>query len=167
MSRYLVVVMGLLLFSGVANAELKIGYVNILKVLDKAPQMQIAKKSLEKEFAPREKHLQAQQKEIKALEDKLKRDASIMSESEKRKIDREILTKTRDAERSMGEFREDFSRRRNEELEKLQRQIYEASQALGKEEGFDLLIRDGVLFVGEKADVTELVQKKLAAMKGN
>ena len=36
-----------------------------------------------------------------------------------------------------------------------------------KEEGFDLLIRDGELFVGEKADVTELVQKKLATMKGN
>ena len=90
-----------------------------------------------------------------------------MSEAEKRKIDREILTKTRDAKRSMGEFREDFSRRRNEELEKLQRQIYEASQALGKEEGFDLLIRDGVLFVGEKADVTALVQKKLAAMNGD
>ncbi|MEO1895947.1 MAG: OmpH family outer membrane protein, partial [Methylococcales bacterium] len=75
MSKYLVMVMGLLLFSGVANAELKIGYVNILKVLDKAPQMKVAKKALEKEFAPREKHLQAQQKEVKALEDKLKRDA--------------------------------------------------------------------------------------------
>ena len=166
MSRYLVVVMGLLLFSGVANAELKIGYVNILKVLDKAPQMQIAKKSLEKEFAPREKHLQAQQKEIKALEDKLKRDASIMSESEKRKIDREILGKTRDVKRSMGEFREDVSSRQNEELQKVQRLILEASYVLGKEEGFDIIIRD-MVFVSEKADVTELVQKKLAAMKGN
>jgi outer membrane protein len=167
MSRYLVVVMGLLLFSGVANAELKIGFVSINKVMGESAQMKGAQKAIEKEFEPRWKHLQAQQKEVKALEDKLKRDASIMSEAERRKIDREILTKTRDAKRSMGELREDLSRRRNEELEKLNRQIVEASQALGEEEGFDLLFNSGVLFVGPKADVTVLLQKKLAAMKGN
>jgi len=166
MSRYLVVVMSLLLFSGVANAEFKIGYVNLMKVLENSPQWQDAKEKLGKEFEPRSKHLQAQQKEIKALEDKLKRDASIMSESEKRKIDREILGKTRDVKRSMGEFREDVSSRQNEELQKVQRLILEASYVLGKEEGFDIIIRD-MVFVSEKADVTELVQKKLAAMKGN
>ena len=166
MSRYLVVVIGLLLFSGVANAEFKIGYVNLMKVLENSPQWQDAKEKLGKEFEPRSKHLQAQQKEIKALEDKLKRDASIMSESEKRKIDREILGKTRDVKRSMGEFREDVSSRQNEELQKVQRLILEASYVLGKEEGFDIIIRD-MVFVSEKANVTELVQKKLAAMKGN
>ena len=151
------------LFASIGHAELKIGYVNVLKLLEKAPQMEEAKKKLEKEFAGRDKHLVAQQKEIKNLEEKLARDASVMSESERRKVEREILNKTRDAKRSQVEFREDFSRRRNEELKTIQRRILEASKALAEEENFDLLIRDGVLFVSNQIDVTDAVQKRLSS----
>ncbi len=141
--------------------EIKIGFVNVARVLEKAPQAAKAKKKLEQEFSPRDKKLVAQQKELKKLEEKLARDAAVMSESERRKIEREILSKRRELQRAQEEFREDFNIRRNEELAKLQKQVFEAIKALAKEEKYDLLLTDGVVYASDKVDVTEKVQKKL------
>ncbi len=162
MKNKILLFLALMFSMNVSYAELKIGFVNVAKVLEKAPQASKAKKRLEQEFSPRDKQLVAQQKEIKTLEEKLARDASVMSESERRKLERDIMSKRRDAKRSQQEFSEDFNMRRNEELGKLQRRIIEAIRALAKEERYDLLHTDGVIYASDKVDVTELVQKKLA-----
>jgi outer membrane protein len=154
----------LLLVANVSYAELKIGFVNVAKVLEKAPQAEKAKKRLEKEFSPRDKHLVSQGKEIKKLEEKLSRDAAVMSESERRRLEKDIIAKKRDAKRSQQEFKEDFNMRRNEELTKLQRRIMEAIKALAKDEKFDLLLTDGVIFASQQVDVTNQVQEKLSAL---
>lgn len=162
MNKRFFLFLALILVANVSYAELKIGFVNVAKVLEMAPQAAKAKQRLEQEFKPRDKHLVAQQKEIKTLEEKLSRDATVMSESERRKLERDIIGKKREAKRSQEEFSEDFNMRRNEELGKLQRRIVEAIRALAKEEAYDLLLTDGVIYAGEKIDVTEQVQKKLS-----
>lgn len=155
---------GLLIFSSASFAELKIGFVNVPRVLEKAPQAEDAKKRLEREFSPRDKQLVAQQKEIKSLEDKLARDSAVLGEAELRKLERDIVNKKREAQRAQAEFSEDFNIRRNEELGKLQRGIFEAIKAIAKEENYDLLLTDGVVYANEQIDITEQVQKKLLAM---
>jgi outer membrane protein len=152
---------GLMLVSSMSMAELKIGFVNVAKVLESAPQAASAKKRLEKEFSPRDKLLVSQQKEIKKMEEKLTRDAAIMGASERGKLEMKIRTKIREIKRSQEEFQEDFSRRRNEELGKLQRRVFEAIKALAKEERFDLLLTDGVIYASDKINVTGKIQKKL------
>ena len=163
---FLYAVAGLMIFGSAARAaEIKIGFVNVAQVLQQAPQAAEAKKRLEKEFAPRDKRLVAQQKELKNLEDKLARDAAVMSDAERRKLERDILAKQREIKRAQEEFREDFNLRRNEELGKLQRKIFEAIKALAKEENYDLLLTDGVVYASDRVDVTEKVQKKLKSLK--
>jgi len=87
-----------------------------------------------------------------------------MGESERRKLERDIIAKKREIKRSQQEFSEDFNMRRNEELGKLQRRILEAIRALAKDEKFDLLLTDGVIFASPQIDVTEQVQKKLSSL---
>lgn len=164
MKKRISLFLALLLAANVSYAELKIGFVNIAKVLEKAPQAEKAKKRLEKEFSPRDKHLVSQGKEIKKLEEKFARDASVMGETERRKLERDIVGKKREAKRSQQEFSEDFNMRRNEELGKLQRRIVEAVRALAKDEKFDLLLTDGAIYASEKIDVTAQVQEKLATL---
>jgi outer membrane protein len=154
--------LALMVSANISYAELKIGFVNVAKVLEKAPQAVKAKQRLEKEFSPRDKHLVSQQKEIKTMEEKLARDASVMGESERRKLERDIIGKKREAKRMQQEFSEDFNMRRNEELGKLQRRIIEAIRALAKDESYDLLLTDGVIYAGEQIDVTNQVQEKLS-----
>ena len=153
---------GLMLVSSISMAELKIGFVNVAKVLESAPQAASAKKRLEKEFSPRDKLLVSQQKEIKRMEEKMNRDAAVMGPSERSKMEVDIRNKIREIKRSQEEFQEDFNRRRNEELAKLQRRVFEAIKALAKEEKFDLLLTDGVIYASDKINVTSKIEEKLA-----
>ncbi len=148
-------------FSGTSLAEMKIGFVDTVKLMEAAPQAKSAQSKIESEFTPREKELVALQREIKTKEDKLERDGAVMSESERSKIERDILAKRRDLKRSQDEFRDDLNIRRNEVLAKLQKDMYEAVVTLGKEQKFDLILTQGVVYSSDKVDVTDSVLKKL------
>lgn len=145
-------------FAEPSVADIKIGFVNVGRLLEKAPQAEAAKKELEREFSGRDKKLVAEQKEIKALEERLAKSGEITKEQE-----RDLMNRKREAKRAQDEFREDFNLRRNEELVQLQKEIFEAIQSLAKEESFDLLLTDGVVYAAEHIDVTGKVEKKLVA----
>jgi outer membrane protein len=153
--------LGLFAGASVQAADLKVGFVNVARLLEKAPQAEKAKKELEREFAPRDKKLVAEQKNIKQMEERLAKDAAIMSDSERQKLDKEVISRKREAKRLQDEFREDFNLRRNEELTQLQKEIFEAIQSLAKDEKYDLLLTDGVVYASEAIDVTSKVERKL------
>jgi outer membrane protein len=155
---------GLLLAANVSFADLKIGVVNIPAVLEKAPQAEKAKKRLEQEFKPRDNQLVAQQKEIQTMQEKLKKDASVMGESQRNRLESDIQNKIRDAKRSQQEFSEDFNARRNDELGKLQKRIVEAIRAIAKDQEFDLILTDGVIYSSPQMDITSQLQQKLSTL---
>ena len=85
-----------------------------------------------------------------------------MSESERSKLEREILSKRRDLKRSQEEFRDDLNIRRNEVLAKLQKDMYQAVVSLAKEQKYDLVLTQGVVYSSNKVDITSSVLKKLS-----
>jgi outer membrane protein len=164
MKKKIVLFLGLLLASSLSYADLKIGFVNIPAVLEKAPQAENAKKRLEQKFSSRDKKLVEQQKSIQTMEEKLTKDAAVMSASERDTVEKELMNKKRDAKRSQQEFSEDFNASRNEELGKLQRRIVEAIREIAKDQRYDLLLTDGVIFANDQIDITSQVQQKLSKM---
>ena len=63
--------------------------------------------------------------------------------------------------RAQEEFREELNLRRNQELSKLQRRVIEVIQELAKAEAYDLVVTDGVVYAGERVDITEKVIGRL------
>jgi len=157
----IVILVTLFLIPSVALSDTKIGFVNIAKLMEDAPQVKSATKKMEGEFAPREKELVALQKEIKTLEDKLARDGAMMSESERGKKERDIISMQRELKRAQEEFREDLNIRRNEEMGTLQRKLFDAVVAVAKEQKFDLIVESAV-YASDKVDVTNEVLKRLS-----
>ena len=155
--------MSSLLLSPLAvNAEeLKIGFINTARVLEESPQEEEARKRIEKEFAPRDKEIVASQKEMVKLEEKLSRDGAIMSENERRKLERDILTRKRDLKRAVEEAREDLNIRRNEELEKVRRQVRKVILDIGKKKKFDLILEAGVVYASDRVNITDEVIRQL------
>lgn len=156
--------------SAAFSAEIKIGFVNAAQVLEQAPQADAARQHLEKEFSPRDKKLVAAQKNVRKLEEKLTRDGAIMSESERRKLEREILAQKRELKRTQEEFREDLNIRRNEAFDKLRRRVFEVINDIAKSEKYDLVVSDGVVYATGRIDITskvvdELKQEFAAASK--
>jgi len=145
----------------VQAAELKIGFVNAAEVLEKAPQADDARQRLEKEFSPRDKKLVASQEAVRKLDEKLSRDGAIMSESERRKLERDILSQKRELKRLQDEFREDLNIRRNEAFDKLRRRVFEVINDIAKSEKYDLVVSDGVVFANDRVNMTGKVIARL------
>lgn len=138
-------------------ADLKIGVVNAVGVLEAAPQADIARKKLEKEFATRDRELVAAQKALKGLEDRMIKDGAIMSETERSRLERDIVNKRRELKRDQEEFREDVNFRRNEEFGKIQRDIVEAIREVAKQQKYDLVLGEGVIYASKPVDMTQTV----------
>ncbi len=157
----------IILFSGQAVAEenYKLAVVNAIRVLEQSPQAGVARKLIEKEFAPLDKKLVAEQKALKALEDKLNRDGAIMSEQERSKLEREIIGKKRDLKRSQDEFREDLNFRRNEEFAKIQKNIIRAIQQVAKDNKYDVILGEGVIYASKRVDISDQVIEHLKKLE--
>ena len=147
---------------GAANAELKIGVVNVPRLLEEAPQAKTAMQALQDEFAPRQREIVAQTKDLKAKEEKLGRDGAVMAENERRNFEKDLRDGQRDVARKQNEYVEDLNLRRNEELGKLQRSLLQEVQTYAKASGYDLVVGEGVLFRNDSIDVTAQI---LAAMQ--
>ncbi len=146
-------------------AELRLGVVNPVKILESAPQAEAARKRLEQEFASRDRQLVSAQKALKQKEDQLAKDSAVMSDSERQKLERDIISARRDLRRDQTDFRDDLNLRRNEELGKLQRQVAETIRTVAKDQNFDVIVGEGVYYASERVDVTEEVVKRLKAQR--
>jgi outer membrane protein len=146
--------------------DYKIGAVNSVRLWDQAPQAENMKTQLEKEFAPRDRELVGAQKKLKEMEDRLAKDAAIMSENERRNLERDIIEARRDLKRAQDEFREDLTFRRNEEMAKIQKEVVEAIQVVAKQNNFDVVLFEGVIYASAKVDMTQLVIDYLKKQSG-
>ena len=147
--------------SSVAYAESKIGYVNFGKLMEKSQQGQAVRKALESEFSSRDKQLSASRDAILKLEEKLKNDGSIMSETNRVNLEREILSKKRDHNRLRDEYREDINIRRNEEIGALQKKVYEVIKKFSEQQKYDLVLTQAVLYASPAVDITDQILQRL------
>ncbi len=146
--------------SALAAEELKIGYVDSEKLIKESPQYAAAQKRLETEFKPREESLVANQKRLKELLDKLKKDGEVMGEEERGRLEKDIMARRRQMDNDRNALREDSNLRRIQELQKLRDQVKEVVQGFARAENFDLILADGVYF-SKRVDVTDKVLEKL------
>lgn len=142
---------------GAAQAQMKIGVVNVPRLLQEAPQAKAAMRALQDEFAPRQREILASQKDLKEKEERLQRDGAVMAENERRNAEKELRDGQRDLARKQNEYVEDLNLRRNEELGKLQASLLQEVQAFARAGNYDLVVGDGVLYVNESIDITAQV----------
>jgi outer membrane protein len=144
-----------------ATAQIKVGFVNVPKVLDQAPQARAADQRLEKEFGPRDSEILGMKRELVKMNEEVAKNAAVMSVGERQRQEAEMRQMRREIRRLEDEFREDVNLRRSQELGKLQRLVVEVIQNLAKAEKFDLIISDGVIYAGERVDITDKIINRL------
>ena len=143
------------------SAELKVGYVQVDKILQEAPQTAESGKKLEREFSPRSQELDRMAKQIKELETALDKDGLTITEAERRNKERDVQNIKIEFQRKQRELREDINLRKNEELGSLQDRINKAVQSVAKAESYDLVMYSGVAYAADKIDITDKVLKLL------
>jgi outer membrane protein len=110
--------------------------------------------ALDNEFGPRRRELMTLQTDLKAKDDKLQKEGAVMSEADRANAEKTLRDQQREFQRKAGEFQDDASTRKNEELGKVQRYLVEQIQTYANAQGYDLVLGQGVFFAKPALDIT-------------
>ncbi len=142
--------------------EFRIGFVNTDRIFKEAATAKAAQTKLEQEFSKREKELVDMGVSIKAMADKLERDAPTLAESQRVNRQKQLVEQDRDFQRKRREFQEDLNSRKNEELQMVLERANRVVKQVAEAEKYDLVLQDAV-YINPKHDITDKVIKALNA----
>ena len=139
----------------------RIGYVDMKRLLDNAPQIQAGRDALQREFAERDNALKAQQVRLAELETRQKRDAAILPKDVADALAFEIDTLRRGIATTRDRMRDDLNARSNQELSRRWPEIHDAVIEYARENGYDLVVEEPVLYASAAVDITDEVLERL------
>jgi len=163
-SKWLGIALVALALPVLAQDGLKLGYVNTERILREAAPAKASQQRLEQEFSKRDKELQEMTARLKTLGERLDREATVLSESDRQRRQREFSDLEKDLQRKQREFREDLNQRRNEELASVIEKANKAIRQIADQEKYDFVLQD-VVFASPRVDLTDKVLKALANTK--
>jgi outer membrane protein len=140
--------------------ESKIGFVSTERIFREAAPAKTAQVKIEQEFSKRERELQDVAARLKSMSDKLDKDATVLSESDRNKRQREVADLDKDFQRKQREFREDLNQRRNEELAIVLERTNKVIKQIAEAEKYDIVFQEAV-YASPRIDITEKVLKAL------
>jgi outer membrane protein len=80
-----------------------------------------------------------------------------MAEADRAKAEKALRDQQREFSRKGGEFQDDLSTRKNEEIGKVQRYLLEEIRTYSGAQGFDLVLGEGVFYNKPQLDITAQV----------
>ncbi len=154
----------LLLAGPVAAEPVKIGYVDIQRVIDESTLGQQANAKLRKDFERRAAELKNMDKELENVRKELDSKGSVMSAERRRQLEEEFRRDRRDFKRADRDNREEFNIKGKQLLVDILPKIVKAVQAIGKERGYTLILQNKpeiLLYLADRVDVTSEVIARL------
>ena len=149
--------------SAQATEGLKIGVVNVSRLLQESPQAQSAREALEDEFAPRRREIVSMQTALEEKAAAIQKDLEVMGAEERENAQRDLRNEERSIVRAQNEFREDIDLRNNEAIGAIQQEVFREVAAYGDSAGFDLVLADGIVYASSRIDITQAVLDRLKA----
>lgn len=141
--------------------EIRIGYVDMKRVLDNAPQVVAGRAQLDHEFRARNDAIELDESRLVLMESQLAQ--ADMTSDEYRRLERDVLELRRNVERRKEDLRDELSFRRTEEVQRLEEQINLAVQEIAERNGFDLIVSSPVVYASPDLDITDLILDQLEA----
>ena len=151
-----------LMQAGVVAAELKVGVYDARQILAAMPSVEKEEQKLAAEFEPKQKDIDDKTKTLQQLEEDLKKNAVTYSEEQRQAKTLDYQSKRRELQLLAEDTQRLIQLRRNEVVRKIQAELDKEITKLAEEEGYDLILRSGVLFAGPKVNITNLILKRMA-----
>lgn len=142
-------------------AATRIGYVDMKRLLDNAPQVVAGREKLSKEFAPRDASLKADEKRLDDLRERQQREGATMATTDADTLKREIDALDRSIKRNRESMRNDLKSRSDQELDKSWREINDAVVAFAREQAYDIIVPSPVVYASARVDITDQVLDRL------
>jgi outer membrane protein len=138
----------------------KIGFVSTERIFREAVPAKAAQAKIEQEFSKRDRELQDMAARLKTMSERLDKDASVLSDSDRMRRQRELTDLDKDFQRKQREFREDLNQRRNEELAVVLERTNKVIKQIADAERYDIVFQEAV-YASPRIDITDKVLKAL------
>ena len=158
-----------LALAGVAGAQpaqppaapVKIGYVDIRRLVDSSPQWAEVQAKLKREFAPRDETIRADDAKLAALRQRYERDSAIMTKDDADALKREIDATERANKRLKDEARTELNERGKAESNRILLLIQDTAIEIARAQGYDLVVPSPVVYANPRIDLTDAVLQRL------
>jgi outer membrane protein len=150
--------------ASLAQEAPRIGFVNTERILRESNAAKAAQQKLEQEFSRRDKELQETAARLRQSGERLDRDGSVLTDSDRGRRQREIADLDKEFQRKQREFREDLNQRRNEELASVIERANRVIKQIAEQEKYDLILQEAV-YAAPRIDLTEKVLRALNGAK--
>jgi outer membrane protein len=142
-----------------AAQQLRVGYVDMKRVLDSAPQVLAGRDQLDLEFRPRNDAIEFQERQAQTMDDRLQ--LGDIAEDARIRLERDLREMRRNVNRQKEDLRDELSFRRTEEVQKLEDQINQAVKVIANNNGYDLILSSPVVYADPSLDITQLILDQL------
>jgi outer membrane protein len=149
------------------SAQIKIGVVEVQRLLTESPQGKAAKEKLNAEFGPKFKEIETKAAALQARQDKFKKDEATMTELQKTQLDKELQSGYRDLQLRKSAFDDEAETAHQDAQGKVLRELDEEVKAFAKAQGYDLILQSetAVAYVTAAFDVTGAILQVLNTRK--
>lgn len=160
-TKVIISLFALLSFASVVTAEVKIGTVDVARIVNENPDALAKKKDLDSFSEDTKKKLEAKGKELQALKKKLE-DSKVSPDSKEAE---NFRNQVRDFERMRGDAKTDLEKRYMKVNKELTEKVYNQIEKFAKANNYDLIIdksdkyRGPILYGDSSTDVTNDVLK--------
>ncbi len=157
----------LLVFAGssaVMAAEVKIGVMNVQKILSGSKAGKKAKEKLDARAKELRKDFKKDEDELKALQQEIEKKDSVWSKEVKTEKIRELNKKRRAFKAKTDDASFEMRQLQGKELEPVIKKLDEVVKKFGEKNGYTVILdemRSGVLFLDKSTSVTEQLIKEL------
>lgn len=166
--------LGLVLaFSTLAKAEIKIGVVDLFKILNESEKGKKAIGELQSMVDSRHKALEEKQKKIRALREEYDKRKAVLSEDARKAREDEIERLERDFQRTAADYQAEVQKKENEITRSMLREIRQIINEYAAKEGYNLIIEKAeqlILYSKPEVDITDkiitLYNQKTSTQKG-
>ena len=163
-SRHALAALALGCASLASAQELKIGAVNVDKVMQASAAAKSGQARLQQEFSKKERDLELLTTQFKASVEKFEKDAPTFSETQRATKQKQLAEQDRELQRRRRELQEDLNLRRNEETQIVIERLNRALKQFAESEKYDLIVQEAA-YISPRLDVTEKVLTFMNGLK--
>ncbi len=147
----------------------RIGYVDMKRLFDAAPQVVAARQALDQEFRPRNESLIRDENRLEQMQRTLAQPDNLTGD-QRLELEQDIRNLRRSIDRRREDLREELRFRTSTATKALEETIEVAVRQIAEELGYDLILTSPVAYAAPSVDITERILDWLAddfAGRGN
>lgn len=153
--------------SAIAAEIVKIGTVDIQKVLFNSDAGKVAKEQLAGKISKHEGEKNSREDELKKLKAELEKQNILLNESARNAKEKDYQQKLKEYQRFIKDVNDELQAKDEELKNKIIEEAFKTTQEYGRKNGFSLIVAKSemLMYMDEKIDITDEVVKMLNSKK--